>query len=342
MLRLTRIDQALPPDKRSCLEVLRRLVCTVTEVELKEKVALEDGRAKEAALRAEIADFTRGASFEDGQEGQRADARGGGEGPGDNAGVVTAGAAAQADEEEGGGAFLENDRGVGKRASATTAARGQRGRGIGVVLESVDYDPLLAAAATSESPGGGEEEANKGRGVVSRMTMDGVFGQGVTAEGAAAAGGAGSAYQAHKKKKNKKQKKKALEGKTLLAEGLHRIEAAHEVAKVEREETASRLSRLRLAVARRQREEDAAPGHAELLQYLLRFEELGRHALERERQLRKCQTERSSLAMTREFLAGEARLLEAIAGGVQDASKKGKATAREEYLRQLEGIVEVG
>lgn len=136
-------------------------------------------------------------------------------------------------------------------------------------------------------------------------------------------------------------RKKTPEGKALLAEGLHRIEAAHEEAAAEREAAASRLSRLRLAVARRQREEDATPGHAELLQYLLRFEELGQHALEREKQLRRCRTERSTVAQTREFLANESRLLETIASGAEEAGRGGKG-ARESYLRQLEGIVQVG
>lgn len=132
----------------------------------------------------------------------------------------------------------------------------------------------------------------------------------------------------------------SLEGKALLAEGLHRIEAAHEAAAAEREMLATRLSRLRLAVARRQREEDATPGHAELLQYLLRFEELGKHAREREKQLRGCQAERSTLARTREILANESRALEAIASGVDDAAHKHKA-ARETFVRQLTGMIKV-
>ncbi|CAM9433419.1 unnamed protein product [Sphacelaria rigidula] len=130
----------------------------------------------------------------------------------------------------------------------------------------------------------------------------------------------------------------SLEGKALLAEGLHRIEAAHWAAAGEREMLATRLSRLRLAVARRQREEDAVPGHAELLQYLLRFEELGKHARERERQLRKCQAERSTLALTREILADQSRLLETVTSGVDDAAHKHKA-AREAYMHQLEGMI---
>ncbi|CAM9415074.1 unnamed protein product [Scytosiphon promiscuus] len=135
----------------------------------------------------------------------------------------------------------------------------------------------------------------------------------------------------------KPRAKPALEGKALFALGLHRIESAHEAAAAERERTASRLSRLRLAVARRQREEDAAPGHAELLQYLLRFEELGRHSLERQEQLNRCRAERQTLALTRELLANQARLLETVAGGVEEASKGSKA-AREAYLRQMTGI----
>ncbi|CAM9592436.1 unnamed protein product, partial [Laminaria digitata] len=111
----------------------------------------------------------------------------------------------------------------------------------------------------------------------------------------------------------------------------------YEAAEAEREAIALRLSRLRLAVARRQREEDATPGHSELLQYLLRFEELGRHSLERREQLRRCKAERSTMALTTEFLAKEARLLETIASGVEEASKGSKA-AREAYMRQLKGI----
>ena len=138
--------------------------------------------------------------------------------------------------------------------------------------------------------------------------------------------------------KSKRETKK--EGRALLAEGLDRIEAAYEAASAERESMASRLSRLRLAVAKRQRQEDAAPGHAELLQYLLRFEELGHHAVERQNQLRRCRAERSTLALTRDFLANHARLMDTIASGVEEASKGSKG-AREAYLRQLEGIVQV-
>lgn len=132
----------------------------------------------------------------------------------------------------------------------------------------------------------------------------------------------------------------SLEGNAVLAEGLHRIEAAHEAAAAEREIQAARLSRLRLAIARRQREEDGTPGHAELLQYLSRFEELARHAREREKQLRRCQAERSTLALTREILADESRMLETFAGGVDEAAQK-QRTAREAYMRQLEGMIKV-
>lgn len=221
---------------------------------------------------------------------------------------------------------------TGAEAGASTALVGSANGGtgasaVGGVFEEPPVDDPLAAApisgeagggpAYAEEPGGGGESRNAGGSSLQRMLVTGAFDT-IT--------------------RQKKQPKK--EGRALLAQGLDRIEAAHKSAAAEREAAASSLSLLRLAVAKRQRLEDAAPGHAELLQYLLRFEELGHHAAERQNQLRKYRAERSTLALTREFLANQARLMESIASGIGDASKGGKV-AREAYLRQLEGIAQV-
>lgn len=217
------------------------------------------------------------------------------------------------------------------------------------MLQKAMDDPLAVAAAVEPTA---EEQNEEGAGRARRSGSGGVFSVPRTAVVVEASGRAPSADGRRRGSGSSggggiidrdgiSRPKPALEGKALFALGLHRIEAAHEAAAVERDQTASRLSRLRLAVARRQREEDAAPGHAELLHYLLRFEELGRHSLERQEQLRRCRAERQTLALTRELLANQARLLETVAGGVEEASKGSKA-AREAYLRQIKGIVEVG
>ncbi|CAN0294925.1 unnamed protein product, partial [Ectocarpus sp. 8 AP-2014] len=316
MARLGRITRTLPPDESASLEKLRRLVATLTEIERQEQAALEQGKAREAALRAEIADFT----------GETAgDSGGGGGGPGEKAVVVVspppdaAPATAGAPAGEGGG-------GAGKRRE-----------GGGFVLEKAVDDPLAAMAEPQEQ----EEEDKSGAGnIVGAVPAAGGGAVSVPRTTVVLGGGENGGGGGPAERKANHKKKPALEGKALFAEGLHRIEAAYEVAAAEREESASRLSRLRLAVARRQREEDAALGHAELLQYLLRFEELGQHSLERQEQLRRCRAERSTLSLTRELLAKQARLLETIAGGVEEASKGGKGV-REAYLRQIKGIVEV-
>ncbi|CAN0133993.1 unnamed protein product [Ectocarpus fasciculatus] len=313
MTRLGRITRTLPPDESASLEKLRRLVATLTEIERQEQAALEQGKAREAALRAEIAEFT----------GVTAGGGGGDGGPGEKAVAVVspppdaAPATARAPTGEGGG-------GVGK---------GREGGGF--VLEKAVDDPLAAMAEPQEQQ---EEDKNGAGKIVGAVPVAGGRAVSVPRTAVVLGGGEnGSGGPAERKAYHRK--KPALEGKALFAEGLHRIEAAYEVAAAEREESASRLSRLRLAVARRQREEDAAPGHAELLQYLLRFEELGRHSQERQEQLRRCQAERSTLLLTRELLANQARLLETIAGGVEEASKGGKGV-REAYMRQVKGIVE--
>ncbi|CAM9553429.1 unnamed protein product [Ectocarpus sp. 4 AP-2014] len=316
MARLGRITRMLPPDESASLEKLRRLVAALTEIERQEQAALEQGKAREAALRAEIAEFT----------GETAgDGGGGGGGPGEKAVAVVspppdaAPATAGAPAGEGGGG----------------AGKGREGGGF--VLEKAVDDPLAAMAEPQKQ----EEEDKSGAGkIVGAVPAAGggavsVPRTAVVLGGGENGGGGGGPAE----RKANHRKKPALEGKALFAEGLHRIEAAYEVAAAEREESAARLSRLRLAVARRQREEDAALGHAELLQYLLRFEELGQHSLERQEQLRRCRAERSTLSLTRELLAKQARLLETIAGGVEEASKGGKGV-REAYLRQIKGIVE--
>ncbi|CAB1104048.1 unnamed protein product [Ectocarpus sp. CCAP 1310/34] len=317
MARLGRITRTLPPDESASLEKLRRLVATLTEIERQEQAALEQGKAREAALRTEIAEFT-GETTGDGG--------GGGGGPGEEAVAVVspppdaAPATAGAPAGEGGG----------------RAGKGREGGGF--VLEKAVDDPLAAMAEPQEHQEEDKSGAGNivgavpaaGVGTVSVLRTAVVLGGGENGGG----GGGGPAERANHRKKP------ALEGKALFAEGLHRIEAAYEVAVAEREESAARLSRLRLAVARRQREEDAALGHAELLQYLLRFEELGQHSLERQEQLRRCRAERLMLSLTRELLAKQARLLETIAGGVEEASTGGKGV-REAYLRQIKGIVEV-
>lgn len=333
MSRLARIAQGLPPDQITSLEKLQRLVKTHTEAKAEEEKLIKEGRAQEAALRAEIDDFT---------------------GDGSSGGGDIAGATARdhqeylastvnAEKEE---SFLEKGRGAGslRTGKAIVAGLGggersegkRRGGGTVVLQKSVVDDPLAALMLNSSPPeyeergdgptavGGGRDENGRNSSVVGMK------------QGSYEGGGSSGSI----KSKPKKKKAPRLEGRALLAEGLHRIEAAYDAAAAEREVTASRLSRLRLAVARRQREEDASPGHAELLQYLLRFEELGRHALEREEQLRRCQAELSTLSLTMEFLANEARLMESIAVGVEDASKGGKGP-REVYMRQLEGIVQV-
>lgn len=244
MARLERIQQALLPDQKVSLEVLRRLVATVTELEAQEESALEEYRAREAELRAEIADSagesaTNEATAPEGATGDAGALQ-------DNPGAPPAAA-----------------RGDGREASEADARAGERG------------------------------ESRKG----------------------------------------------FVGGKALLSQGLQRIEWAHRAAAAERATLAMDLSRARLAVARRQRQEDATPRHAELLQYLSRFEELGLHAKEREKQLRKCQSERSMLGLTRETLAEESRALEAIAGSVDDSLKQ--KSAREAFLRQFDNMIEV-
>lgn len=312
MARLGRITRTLPPDEGASLEKLRRLVATLTEIERQEQAALEQGKAREAALRAEIAEFT----------GETAgDGGGGGGGPGEKAVAVVSPPPDAAPATAGG-----------------PAGEGGGGAGKGRVLEKAVDDPLAAMA----EPQGQEKEDKSGAGkIVGAVPAAGGGALSVPRTavvlGGGENGGGGGGGPAERKANHRK--KPALEGKALFAEGLHRIEAAYEMAAAEREESASRLSRLRLAVARRQREEDAALGHAELLQYLLRFEELGQHSLERQEQLRRCRAERSTLSLTRELLAKQARLLETIAGGVEEASKGGKGV-REAYLRQIKGIVE--
>ena len=319
MARLERVARALPPDEAPSLEKLRRLVATLTEVKLQEQTALEEGRAREAALRAEIEEFTGGTGGTGGD--------GGHEGAPPSAASLDAASPPAPAAATGGVVPAE---GAARAVSSTNGAAG------GVVLEKSADDPLAAMVESKEKPE--EDVKEEGRaaaaaagaasasGVISVPRTTVVSGTG-DSDNSGAAGVRG--------------RKPVLEGKALLAEGLHRIEAAYQAAAAEREQTASRLSRLRLAVARRQREEDAAPGHAELLQYLLRFEELGRHAMERQEQLRRCQAERSTLALTRELLTKQARLLETIAGGVQEASQGGKP-AREAYMRQITEIIEVG
>eukprot|EP00904_Undaria_pinnatifida_P004530 jgi/Undpi1/14078/HiC_scaffold_9.g03729.m1 len=309
MSRLARIDQSLPPDQASAVEKLRRLLATLTEIELQEETTLEDGRAQEAALRAEIDDFTGGTRQVVPNAGKEA-------------GLFTAG---------GGTRDILELEGASKAVVVRGGGRGQgKGGGAAVLAKTMD-DPLAVAP---KSP---EMEADE-----RRKKLGAVVGVGVGSGGAGlpmvlVAGGATGQGVGGDDVTGKKNT--ALEGKALLAEGLHRIEAAHEAAAAEREAIASRLSRLRLAVARRQREEDATPGHSELLQYLLRFEELGRHSLERQEQLRRCKAERSTMALTTELLVKEARLLETIASGVDEAARGSKG-AREAYLRQVNGIVQ--
>lgn len=318
MARLDRIVRALPPGENPSLEKLRRLVATLTNVELQEQTVLEEGRAREAALRAEIEEFTGVAGG-----GLRAAST--------TAALEAASPTAAATAATDSGVLLD-----GQPAEASSVRRRARS-GIGaVVLEKSIDDPLAAMAA---EPPPKEKIQEDGVGVVSGPRRAVVLAKtGATgAEGGEETNRSGGGGPIQRKAK----KKPALEGKALLAEGLHRIEAAYQAAAAEREETASRLSRLRLAVARRQREADAAPGHAELLQYLLRFEELGRHSSERQEQFRRCQAERSTLVLTRELLANQARLLETIAGGVEEALN-GPKGAREAYLQQIKGIVEVG
>ncbi|CAM9882907.1 unnamed protein product [Ectocarpus sp. 12 AP-2014] len=316
MARLGRITRTLPPDESASLEKLRRLVATLTEIERQEQAALEQGKAREAALRAEIAEFT-GETAGDGGGG-------GGGGPGEKAAAVVspppdaAPATAGAPGGEGGGG----------------ARKGREGAGF--VLEKAVDDPLAAMAEPQEQEG--EDKSGVGK-IVGAVPAAGGGAVSVPRTAVVLGGGENGGGGGPAERKANHRKKPALEGKALFAEGLHRIEAAYEVAAAEREESAARLSRLRLAVARRQREEDAALGHAELLQYLLRFEELGQHSLERQEQLRRCRAERSTLSLTRELLAKQARLLETIAGGVEEASKGGKGV-REAYLRQIKGIVE--
>eukprot|EP00752_Nemacystus_decipiens_P006148 g5546.t1 len=315
MARLERVARALSPDDAPSLEKLRRLVATLNEAKLHEQAALEEGQAREAALRAEIEEFTGGNGSQGGAAPPTA--------PLDAASPPTAAGGLPAVQAEG---------------AVQAAVSGSNGAAeAGVVLGTSADDPLAAMLESKEKR---EKEDAREEGRVAAVAVAGAAASvsGVVSvprttvasgtsdgENGGAAGASG--------------KKPALEGKALLAEGLHRIEAAYQAAAVEREQTASRLSRLRLAVARRQREEDAAPGHAELLQYLLRFEELGRHATERQEQLRRCQAERSTLALTRELLTKQARLLETIAGGVEEASQGGKP-AREAYMRQITEIIE--
>eukprot|EP00903_Cladosiphon_okamuranus_P018166 g16715.t2 len=310
--RLERVARALPPDVAPSLEKLRRLLATLTEVKLQEQATLEEGRAREAALRAEIEEFTGSTGGDGGQP----------------APPSTAAADAALPPSAAGGVVPEE---VSVRAVLST-----NGAGVVVLEKSVD-DPLAAIAESQEKQ---EEDVNfkkeEGRAGVAgagAASTSGVTSVPRTTVVSGTSGGDNSSAG------GTRGKKKVPESKGLLAEGLHRIEAAYQAAAVEREQTASRLSRLRLAVARRQREEDAAPGHAELLQYLLRFEELGRHATERQEQLRRCQAERSTLALTRELLTNQARLLETIAGGVDEASQGGKP-AREAYMRQITEMIE--
>lgn len=346
MSRLERIARTLPPDDSASVEKLRRLVATITEIEAQEQAALQENRAREAALRAEIDEFSSAADAAGNAFANNTDT---------NLPTAPASDAASPVSSGRGGKGAPPEK-MGRSVSLPKEGGGGDG---GVVLEKTADDPLAAGAA---EPEGDEAKREKERraGTASRMraaSTGGVFGVPrtavvVTGEGggrgprttgddgrsrgnSSSNGGSGGGSE------EMKRTKPALEGKALFALGLHRIEAAHEAAAAERDQTASRLSRLRLAVARRQREEDAAPGHAELLQYLLRFEELGRHSLERQEQLRRCRAERQTLALTRELLAKQARLLETVAGGVEEAAKGSKA-AREAYLRQIKGIVEVG
>lgn len=314
MSRLARVAGSLPPDESASLEKLRRLVATLTEAEQQEHTVLAEGKAKEAALRAEIEDFTGGA-----------------------VGDETTSSPVSHTATEG---AMENGT-VDAEAVVKRSSRGSRGGGRGggggdgAVQEiSVAEDPLAMAHSGAKEENAEKSHRDGDDSWTPRM--------GLTAAGLSSSKNNGSDAGAAQKMKEKNTRSKAVEGRALLAEGLQRIEEAHEAAAAEREAVASRLSRLRLAVARRQRDEDATPGHAELLQYLFRFEELGQHAMEREKQLRQCRAERSTLALTREFLANEARLLESIADGVDDAAsaKAGKG-AREAYLRQLEDIVQV-
>lgn len=319
MDRLARIARALPPDDAPSLEKLRRLVATLTEVKLQEQAALEEGRAREAALRAEIEAFTGGT--------------GGGTGVDGSQGAPSSAAAPDAASPPSAAAAAG---GVAATEGSAHAAPSTNGGG-GVVLEKSVDDPLAAMAEEPEEEREqGFKEEGRAAGAAGAASARGVISVPRTTVFSETDGADTGADMTERR-----EKKPVLEGKALLAEGLHRIEAAHQAAAAEREQTASRLSRLRLAVARRQREEDAAPGHAELLQYLLRFEELGRHAMERQEQLRRCQAERSTLALTRELLTKQARLLETIAGGVEEASLGGKPV-REAYMRQITEIIEVG
>ena len=332
--RLERVARALPPDVAPSLEKLRRLVATLTEVKLQEQAALEEGRAREAALRAEIEEFTGGPAT-------------GGDG-GHPAPPSAAALDVASPPSAAGGAVPE-----GGSVPVGSSANGAPG----VVLQKSVDDPLAAMAEPQEKQQQEDVKREEGRAAGARARAG--AGAGARAPSASGSGvisvprttvvsGAGdgdnnnnnTSTNTNTSSAGARGRKPAPEGKALLAEGLHRIEAAYQAAAAEREQTASRLSRLRLAVARRQREEDAAPGHAELLQYLLRFEELGRHGMERQEQLRRCQAERSTLALTRELLTKQARLLETIASGVEEASQGGKP-AREAYMRQIAEIIEV-
>lgn len=257
MERLQRLQQALYPDQRASLEVLRRLVSRLAELEAQEQAAREESFRREDQLRQEIADF-KGSSA-----------------------TPTA--------------RLDSGKDAGKAAREST--RGSR--------------PVVGNPLTEGEQG---DVADDTPGVERLQAQEDTTGATGTQD-------------------------RVLEGNALLSEGLMRIEAAHRAAAAERDVVAIRLSRLRLAVARRQREEDATPGHAELLQYLSRFEELGLHARERDKRLRWCQAEKSMLALTRETLAEEARLLETVAGGVDEASKL--KNVREAFLKQFDGMIEV-
>ncbi len=312
-------------------------------MELQEQTALREGRAREEALRAEIEAFTGGTTGGDGVPGVSTPTAAA-------AAAAPAAAAATAAAAEvvapPAGEILPPEGSAGAAGSARQ--RGRTGGSGSIVLEKSEDDPLALGPTTVEPRETRDDDKPEGSGAAeaasSSSSSGGVVRVPRTAVVVAGKAGVGAGAGAEGKKGGGEPPAlapaPALGGKARLAEGLHRIETAHRAAAAERKHAASRLSRLRLAVARRQREEDAAPSHSELLQYLLRFEELGRHSLERREQLRRCQAERSTLSLTRELLANQARLLETVAGGVEEASQGGKP-AREAYMRQMEEIIQV-
>ncbi|CAM9979483.1 unnamed protein product [Choristocarpus tenellus] len=117
------------------------------------------------------------------------------------------------------------------------------------------------------------------------------------------------------------------------------IEAAWEAAVMEREGLAVNLARLNIDFSRRQHLLDKVPCQAELLEYLMRFEELHKHAGARETELQQCQGGLASLGLTREFMAKEVKLLDSVAGSLEVAFQS--RASREEFQRQFKGVVQV-